>query len=306
MFATTFATTADDTLSLFKGLTASILPRVATVSVKAGDIVDIQSGNSFDSYWTPKAQLVVLRVREGFSGSTIVDGIAMRDDGVMSLKLDCIQYNAGELFQCTRALYDYQMSRYLSANDYNEFNRLMATFAEEIEHLERYTEIHKERKMKTTAEVEAMFAEVTELLTPAEPVRQWTAEEKAAQDAEFIVTNNKLRTIVIGNVYEAQLGNEHDTTGYCETAQILILRKEDYEYGDQWTAVAKQPSGEPIFLYNVIKYRVIGYKLYCVRALGLSQLDRYAGADAEVCRDLLAKYQAEFDALPAYKHTNGQ
>jgi hypothetical protein len=60
----------------------------------------------------------------------------------MSLKRSCHQRAPGELYICTTAMFDHEMQRYLSANEYGETIRLMATYAEEIEHLERYTEIH--------------------------------------------------------------------------------------------------------------------------------------------------------------------
>lgn len=143
MFATTFATAPHAALQI-NGLSNNLVSRVATTTLKVGDVVTIQSGNEGDSYWTPKAQMVVLELEEGKFGMMIATGVCKRDDGTLSLKIECAQYGVGELFYATRALFDYQMMRYLSASDYNKYTRLMSTYADEIEHLEAYTEVHKD------------------------------------------------------------------------------------------------------------------------------------------------------------------
>lgn len=282
IFAATTATVSQNTSDDFAAdrLHSSILPFVPTETIEPGDTVDVQLGNSFDSYWTPKAKMVVLRVRDGICGTIIVDGVCVRDDGVKSVKLDVVQYNPGEIFKSTRSFYEHEMKRYLEIHTYSELCRLMSQYADEIEALEGYTEIHKTQE---TTPVNA-FASLKDL-------------QKA---------NNKDRVIEDGKVYDAQLGNENDTSGYVETAKILILRNENQQFGETWTAVAKKPCGEAQFLYNVCKYRLIDYKLYCTRALSESKIDRYAEAQPALMRELLARYKAEFDALPAFAYTNGK
>lgn len=288
-------------------MNATVNSRIANV----GDVIIAQLGNSFDSYWTPVAELFVISYYEGF-GQRYYDCVGVRDDGTMFVKFGVYYRKDTDTFHSTCSLGMNQLDG-RGAQEAHKVRELVRQYIDKILLIKPYTEIHKGEVMKTVSDTTvARMMEVNAKLDAnmasidTTNVTRRTPEEDAAKIAELTAANNKDRLIEVGKVYEAQLGNHGDTSGYCETAPILILRKEDVQCGDQWTALAKKPDGTPLFLYNVTKYRVIGYKLYCTRALRLDQLERFAPADMDALNELFEQYKAQFEALPAYAYTNEQ